>query len=236
MVSRLKEEHGGGMLITAAEVTNAPDDHDQLVPMIEQAEENTGQAAETTSADGGYHSGKNLKACQDGEHRVLMPEAQRKAVKGPFHKSKFDYDADRDEYTCPHGHTLVHRGEKHRKGRPVTQVYRCSAKTCRACPAFGECTTDGRQGRALEVGPYEQLLQTHRELMASEASKEQYKERQGTVEPVFGIMKELQDARRFLLRGLKNVHAEWTLLCTSFNLRSLWRIWAKSPTTWSWAA
>jgi len=236
MVSRLKEEHGGGMLITAADVTNDPDDHGQLAPMIKQAEENTGQRAETTSADAGYHSGRNLKTCQDGAHRVLIPEAQERAVKEPFHKSKFGYDADRDEFTCPHGHVLVHRGEKHRTDRPETQVYRCNGEVCRACPAFGECTKDARQGRAIEVGPYDSLLQAHRELMAQEESKELYRARQGTVEPVFGIVKEVQDARRFLLRGLKEVKAEWTLLCTAFNLRSLWRIWAKSPTGWRWAA
>lgn len=45
------------------------------------------------------------------------------------------------------------------------------------------------------------------------------------MEPVFGIIKEQQGARRFLLRGLGNVTAEWTLLATAFNLRTLWRIW-----------
>ena len=42
---------------------------------------------------------------------------------------------------------------------------------------------------------------------------------------VFGIIKEQQGARRFLLRGLANVAAEWTMLATAFNLRTLWRVW-----------
>ena len=45
------------------------------------------------------------------------------------------------------------------------------------------------------------------------------------VEPVFGIIKEQQGGRRFLLRGLTNVAAEWTVLATAFNLRTLWRVW-----------
>ena len=49
------------------------------------------------------------------------------------------------------------------------------------------------------------------------------------VEPVFGIIKEQQGARRFLLRGLVNVAAEWTMLATAFNLRTLWRVWRSSP-------
>ena len=45
------------------------------------------------------------------------------------------------------------------------------------------------------------------------------------MEPVFGIIKEQQGERRFLLRGVGNVTAEWTLLATAFNLRTLWRVW-----------
>ena len=45
------------------------------------------------------------------------------------------------------------------------------------------------------------------------------------MEPVFVIIKEQQGLRRFLLRGLDNVAAEWVLLATAFNLRTLWRGW-----------
>lgn len=235
MVSQIKESEGGGLLITAADLTNDADDHGQLVSMIAQAEENTGESAETTLADGGYHSGENLKACEDEGHRVLMPEAQHKAVKNPYHKRHFAYDAERDEYRCPHGHILIRKGVKRRTGRAETKVHRCSGETCRNCPGFGRCTKDARQGRALEVGPFERLLETHRELMALEESKALYKKRQETAEPPFGIMKELQDARRLLLRGLRNARAEWTLLCTGFNLRSLWRVWKRRGASWCWA-
>jgi hypothetical protein len=44
-------------------------------------------------------------------------------------------------------------------------------------------------------------------------------------EPVFGILKEQQGARRFLLRGLANVRAEAKLLATAFNLRTLYHKW-----------
>lgn len=56
-----------------------------------------------------------------------------------------------------------------------------------------------------------------------------YQQRQHLVEPVFGIIKEQQRARRFLLRGLANVAAEWALLATAFNLRTLWRLWRAPP-------
>ncbi len=100
------------------------------------------------------------------------------------------------------------------------RLYRASGAVCRACPAFGICTTDGRDGRALEIGPQDAALRRHRVWMATEEAREAYRHRKQLVEPVFGIIKEQQQAQRFLLRGLANVAAEWTLLATAFNMRT----------------
>lgn len=233
MVSPLKLEVAGrtGMFITAEEVVNAAHDYDQLVPMIEAAEENTGQAAEVTLADGGYHSGANLRECEKRGSEVLTVEAQTKALDGPYHKDNFTYDAQSDTYTCPEGQTLTCRGMRkhHRKKEEKVRLYRSVAKVCRACPAFGQCTKDERHGRSIEVSEYEDVLRRHRQVMATPQAKEKYKLRKTLPEPTFGIMKEALGARRFLLRGLQNVRAEWALLATAFNLRTLWRIWKAWP-------
>lgn len=54
------------------------------------------------------------------------------------------------------------------------------------------------------------------------------RQRRTTVEPVFGIIKFARRFDRFLLRGLAHVEAEWTLLCTAFNLRRIHRLMAKA--------
>ena len=64
--------------------------------------------------------------------------------------------------------------------------------------------------------------------MSTSAAQEAYRLRKQLVEPAFGIIKEQQGARRFLLRGLANVVAEWTMLVTAFNLRTLYRMWRSS--------
>ena len=61
--------------------------------------------------------------------------------------------------------------------------------------------------------------------MTTERARGLYARRKGLIEPIFGILKEQLGARRFLLRGLVNVRAEFTLLATAFNLRTLWRAW-----------
>lgn len=229
----------GGLLLTGLEVTTDADDHEQLVPMLEIAEEVTGRRAEVTLADAGYHSGANLWACAEAGRIIVMPEAQEKAVSRPYHREHFIYAADTDTYTCPQGEVLHCTGVKQRLGRAVAWVYRASGAACRCCPAFGICTRDKRQGRALEVGPYDELLRRHREWMATPEAKAAYQRRKELPEPAFGIMKEQQGGRRFLLRGLANVRAEGTLLGIAFNLRTLWRVgcaWSDKTRQWTLAA
>ena len=48
-------------------------------------------------------------------------------------------------------------------------------------------------------------------------------ERQTTIEPVIGSIKHNLRFRRFQMRGLDKVRAEWTLLTTAYNCRQLWR-------------
>ena len=180
-------------------------------------------------ADAGYHSGAVLAACARRGHRVAMPEAQARALQQPYHKDRFTYDAARDRYRCPAGQWLRFTRRKRTRDTPM-RLYRASGAVCRACPAFGSCTTDGRHGRGLEIGPHDAALRAHRAWMATRDAQHRYAQRKHLVEPVFGIIKEQQAARRFLLRGLANVAAEWALLATAFNLRTLWRLWRAPPT------
>lgn len=50
-----------------------------------------------------------------------------------------------------------------------------------------------------------------------------YARRATIVEPVFGEIKEARRFRRFSRRGLAACRSEWLLVCTSYNLRKLWR-------------
>ena len=43
------------------------------------------------------------------------------------------------------------------------------------------------------------------------------------VEPVFDMIKSARGLRKFLLRGLEKVSAEWQLICLTHNLLKIWR-------------
>ncbi|UOA09284.1 transposase [Methylobacter sp. S3L5C] len=57
--------------------------------------------------------------------------------------------------------------------------------------------------------------------MKTDVGKALYAQRKSTVEPVFGIIKEIMWFRRFMLRGLDAVQGEWILVCLAFNLKRL---------------
>ncbi len=59
---------------------------------------------------------------------------------------------------------------------------------------------------------------------ATIAGRALYQLRQQTVEPVFGIIKEVLGFRRFSLRGLAKVTLEWELVCLAYNLKRLHRL------------
>jgi transposase len=217
-----------GLLITAADLVATASDHGQLLPLRDQSVEHTGVAPAVQLADGGYHAVETLVGCAERGQVVVMPEAQQARLESPYHKDAFVYDAEADTFTCPEGQTLRFGSLKLYRDQPErlpSRVYRGAPATCRACPAFGACTTNQRHGRTLEIGPDDATLRRHRAWMTTPDARTAYRRRKSLPEPVFGILKEHQAARRLLLRGLAHVRAEWTLLATAFNLRTLARCW-----------
>ncbi len=67
-----------------------------------------------------------------------------------------------------------------------------------------------------------QEIMAHR--LKTQLGKALYKLRKQTVEPVFGIIKEVMGFRRFLLRGRGKVALEWTLVGVSDNLKRMFTL------------
>ena len=62
------------------------------------------------------------------------------------------------------------------------------------------------------------------ERLKNPESKEIYKKRKQTVEPVFGIIKEVMGFRRFSLRGEVQTDGEWSLVCLAYNLKRFFKL------------
>ncbi len=59
--------------------------------------------------------------------------------------------------------------------------------------------------------------------LRTKKGRETYSKRKSSVEPVFGQIKDARGFRRFLLRGLEAVRAEWRLIALTHNLLKLFR-------------
>jgi hypothetical protein len=57
--------------------------------------------------------------------------------------------------------------------------------------------------------------------LKTHAGRATYALRKQTVEPVFGIIKQVMGFRQFSLRGLDNVSGEWTLVCLAWNVKRM---------------
>ena len=87
-------------------------------------------------------------------------------------------------------------------------------------PPEGEEKVEQR-GQASRWARNQQALDGMREKMKTAAARTLYRARQGIVEPVFGQVKQARGFRQFLLRGLRKVGGEWSLVCAAFDARKL---------------
>lgn len=62
------------------------------------------------------------------------------------------------------------------------------------------------------------------EKMARDESRDKYRFRKQTVEPVFGTVKKWMGFTQFLLRGHAKVTGEWQLVALAYNVKRLWRM------------
>lgn len=225
---QLVVDGGGCGLIVGAEVVGDCSDRRQLVAMIAEVEENLGQAAETTVADGGYYTGAELKRAKERGYGVLVNERHadgEEEGRGEYDATRFTYDKEKDRLTCPQGKELrferVDTGGKRLRDE-ARRVYRC--KECGSCPVRAKCTTDKR-GRSVKLSVFYELAKEQRELRMSDRGRELLRRRKAIVEGPIGIIKEILGFRRFTVWRIEAVRTQWAIVCTAFNLRKLVDQW-----------
>ena len=181
--------------------------------------------AELTVADAGYFSADTLGLLREQGKLVVMPEG-RTFKDHPYHWRHFRYEPERDRYRCPEDKPLRRRQQKFTRQTPA-KLYGADPADCRACRAFGDCTTSELHGRTITISEQSEALEQHRRWMQTERAEAALRRRPGLIESVFGIIKERQAGHRFLLRSIEAVEAEWSLLATAFNLRALSKHWRR---------
>jgi hypothetical protein len=85
-----------------------------------------------------------------------------------------------------------------------------------------------RDGRRIEISPQYGALQRQQDKRQAPWGKALLRQRSGLIEPVFATIKQAMGFRRWTVRGLDNVRAQWAMLCTAYNLRKLYQHWRTS--------
>lgn len=218
-------------MIVAQDVVTDENDVDQLVPMLTQARENLGTGAELTVADKGYAKGPSLQEAQERQLNacVILPEHFAARPDDPYHSSHFVYDHEQNTVTCPEGQQLPYWKQRGTKNGYTVKVFRCQ---CNDCPVRDACTKN-KSGREIEIAPHHQALTAQRTYQSDERSQAAMRKRKHIIEPVFAHIKEHMRFRRWTLRGLEGVRTQWSMICTAYNLRKLYALWAVGTLQWS---
>lgn len=111
-------------------------------------------------------------------------------------------------------------------GREIDELERRNIQTLVAIARHEPRRYDFRPPKPAKPPPAnsEPWVQRMRERMGSDHARAIYRLRKQTVEPVFGIIKEVMGFRHFLLRGLEKVSGEWNLVCLAYNVKRLHRL------------
>ena len=210
-------------VIVACDANRQETDNGQLVPMVQQAQENLGVAAPAavTLADTGYGAGGDLQAAAEKHLPVLVLPAEGAPGKdNPYASQHFHYDPAAHTVTCPQGRTLDYEGHTSKGGVRVER-FRCHR---RDCPVRARCTGDPK-GRQIEIRPHAAIVQAMRQRLAQPAARTQWQQRSTIIEPRFGQIKQHDGFRRWTVWGLEGIQTQWTMVCATLNLRVLYRHW-----------
>jgi hypothetical protein len=206
-------------LIVACDVVNEANDLEQLDPMLAKVEQHYGRTAKHSVTDNGYSSSTQLAAVEARGVSVIVAQREEPETKGAFSKAHFRYDAAADVYICPLGERLIQIGTNKARAsqkHPDT-LYRCQNKSC---PSRTECSKDPR-GRKIRRPAFEEATERQAQKQQDPRMCTLLGLRKEIVEHVFGIVKGIDGFRRFTVRGLEKVRAQWSLICLGVNLRKL---------------
>lgn len=207
-------------VIVSAFTTNNASDKRQLLPNIQQAEQNTSTTFETILADSGYASYDNYEALEAMKKTAFVPDQAKelesgKQAQNPFHRNSFTYDKTNDQFICPKGKPLpLARNYQNHTFKQKAKIY--IGKECSDCLFLQQCSKG--KARQLYVEKREQLVHQARVRLDTDEGKQLYLKRM-RIESVFGNIKQNLNYHQLSLRGIQKTNAEWQLICLAHNIK-----------------
>lgn len=131
--------------------------------------------------------------------------------------------------TCPAGQTLHSSGTLHTRAHGLHyKLYAAQSEDCQNCPLRNKCLKNPKSKGARQVTQFMPKVidpnnpsERMRQAIDSDAGRQLYSQRIGTVEPVFGNIRHNKRLNRLNLRGATKVNTQWTLYCMVHNIEKL---------------
>jgi len=207
-------------VIVCAFTSNEARDSSQLLPAIQQAEENTSVAFPVVLADSSYASYDNYELLEAMNKSALIPDQEKEAdikrhQNNPYHRTHFTYVPEQDYFICPQGKPLpfayIDNREKYHQ---IRRVYK--GKQCQGCSEKKQCTKSTARQIGIELR--DKLRQKIRDKLNSPEGKKLYEKRK-RIEAIFGNIKHNMNYKNLYLRSIEKTTAEWQLICLASNLK-----------------
>ena len=201
-------------LIVAHEVTNVGHDRSALARMAQQACATSGIEELTVVADRGYFRGEEILACDAAGITTYVPKPLTSGSKaeGRFGKQDFVYIAEKNEYRCPAGQSLIYRYTNYEAGLR-THAYWSS--NCQQCAIKAQCTN--LSFRRVRRWEHEDIVEALQRRLDRDPDKMRI--RRQTAEHPFGTIKFWMGAVHFLTKTLVRVGTEMSLHVLAYNLK-----------------
>jgi hypothetical protein len=149
-----------------------------------------------------------------------------------YRPEDFRVSEDQSHCICPAGRKLYSNGNGNGSGCTINgrsaHKYTGSQSACGPCEHRSRCLRHPQRTAVRQVAIFKKtqrspndLLQAMRQRIDSAEGRRRYSQRIGTVEPVFGNLRNNKRLNRFTLRGRHKVGVQWRLYCLVHNIEKL---------------
>lgn len=203
--------------------TGDVNDTHALSPIALQTKEILGVKRMNVLADKGYHTGEELKQCDENYITTYVsPKAPATKDIGLYPITSFIYDKEQNIYCCPQGNAMHTNGTWHQhsnRRRSVKGAYRFqryNTPACKTCSSRHLCTHSKTNGRYIDRSEYAEIIEANARRV--EANSDYYRQRQQVTEHMFGTLKRQRGFTHTLVRKKDNVLGEVGLMFIGYNL------------------
>ena len=210
-------------LVVATHTLNR-NDRNALSKIAIEAKANIDAKNITVLSDKGYHNGREIQTCKENNIETICAQqiiinSNEKGTTPAYLVTQFNYNKEKDTYTCPQGETLTTTGTWHKKtrARDSHQFKKYRTPACKTCAVKHLCTGREKGGREIDRSEYAEAVfeNTNR----YKHNKELYRKRQEINEHIFGTIKRQWGYNHTNLKGLEKVNGEMALIMTVYNMK-----------------